>query len=139
MFSFRNYIQTAKYLFNVVMQSRADDDLSRTFISLHNDIAYLKDAAAPSKESYVPFSFWDIKFWKSTNTSNTPCQTSHWTIYFNPIVHLIKINPINEMRKTWFKRSKAKLIWLNGVSGRAFFNDYVPNRFQALNKYFHLK
>lgn len=39
------------------MQSRADDDLSRTFISLHNDIAYLKDAAAPSKESYVPFSF----------------------------------------------------------------------------------
>ena len=71
MFSFRNYIQTAKYLFNVVMQSRADDDLSRTFISLHNDIAYLKDAAAPSKESHVPFSFWVY------NSENPPIPATH--------------------------------------------------------------
>ena len=57
MLSFRKYIQTTKYLFIVVMQSLADDDLSRTCISLHNEIAYLKNAAAPSKKSHAPCCF----------------------------------------------------------------------------------
>ena len=57
MLSFRKHIQRTKYLFIVVMQSLADDDLSRTCISLHNEIAYLKDAAAPSKKSHVPSCF----------------------------------------------------------------------------------